>query len=211
VKQGIDRLVALPDDRDVLILSSEARRLTVTLVVVVASAVLGGLLTLALRLTRTASHGNGAPLRGGPLTAAFGDGARTAVTALWLVGVVLTAITAPLAAVRLGAANALPFLVAAVGLALLAVQTFRGARWALVVSLVLLGAQVAGVAGSAWELVQGPAGGKAAELRAIGFDPMLGVVVNLVYSSAAVGLFGWAVVCLGLHHRTLRRSSPAAD
>ena len=140
----------------VLILSPEPRRLIVTVVVVIVAAVLGGLLTLALRLTRAVSNRAGDVSRGGPLAAALGDGLWTAVTLLWLAGAVLAAITAALAATRVGAVNALLFLLPAVGLAVLAVQTFEGARWAVVVSLALLGGQVAGVAGSAWE---GPGSG----------------------------------------------------
>ena len=119
---------------------------------------------------------------------------RRAVTVLWVTGAALAGLTAPLAAVRLGIAASLPFVAAAGVLILLASATSRGARWGLAVSLILLGAQVLGVAGSLWELGRDADTAKARELRALGFDPTLGVAVNLAFSAVAFAMFAWAAV-----------------
>jgi hypothetical protein len=54
---------------------------------------------------------------------------------------------------------------------------------------VLLGAQLFGALGSAWELVHGVDGSKAKELHDLGVDPTLGVVLNLLYSLVAFVVF----------------------
>lgn len=100
-----------------------------------------------------------------------------------------------LAVPRLGALSALTFATVAGALAILAVATLRARRWAVLVSLVLLGAQFAGVVGSAWELQAGVDPAKARQLRALGFDPTAGVAINLAYSAVAFGLFCWWVTC----------------
>jgi hypothetical protein len=110
---------------------------------------------------------------------------------LWLAGVAISGFTAPLAWRRTGAVSALPFLGAALGLLVLAVGVLRTKRIALIVSTVLLGAQVLGVLGSAWQLVQGVDGSKANELRRLGVDPELGVALNLAYSAVASVVFVW--------------------
>jgi len=69
----------------------------------------------------------------------------------------------------------------------LAVQTFRGARWALVIDLVLLAGFVIVVGGSLWELGHVDPS-KAAQLRAMGFDPSFAVGFQLGYSVAGVAL-----------------------
>jgi len=84
-------------------------------------------------------------------------------------------------------------------LAVLAVLVLRGARWALWLGAVGSGGQVAAVIGTVWELAEGIDAGKARNLRRLGFDPTLGVLINLTYSAAASVLFGWLVV------RRLRR------
>jgi hypothetical protein len=90
--------------------------------------------------------------------------------------------------------SALPFLAAALGLAVLSVAVLRAHRLALIVSAVLLGAQILGVIGSAWVLANGVQGSKARELRDLGVDPELGVALNLVYSAVASAVFAWGVV-----------------
>ena len=77
--------------------------------------------------------------------------------------------------------------------AVLAVGTARGWWQALLADLVLLGLQLIGVAGSAYELFQRGGGDKGAQLRAIGVDPFYGVLVNLVVALLATGLFAWAL------------------
>jgi hypothetical protein len=119
---------------------------------------------------------------------------RTGTTALWVAGVALAGFTAPVAAVRLGIATSLPFFLAAVTLVLLAFGTFRKARPALVVSVALLGTQLIGVAGAAWELFLAEETAKARQLRSLGFDPTFGIVLNLVYSAIASLLFVSLVV-----------------
>ena len=73
------------------------------------------------------------------------------------------------------------------GLLLLAVQTFRAARWALVIDLVLLAGFVIVVGGWLWELGHVDPR-KAAQLRAIGFDPSFAVGFQLGYSVAGGAL-----------------------
>jgi hypothetical protein len=47
------------------------------------------------------------------------------------------------------------------------------------------------VAGTAWELTHSVAEVKATQLLAIGIDPTAAITINLVYSAAAFGVFGW--------------------
>jgi hypothetical protein len=88
-------------------------------------------------------------------------------------------------------ASALPFIGAALGLAVLAAAVGRANRLALGISTVLLGAQILGVIGSAWVLMHGVEGSKARELRDLGVDPELGVALNLAYSAVASAVFAW--------------------
>jgi hypothetical protein len=118
---------------------------------------------------------------------------RAVVVGLWLTGALIAGFTAPLAAARLSPLASLALALPALGLALLAVATFRGVGWALVLSLVLLGAQVVGVVGSAWELSHRVDASKASEFHALGFDPTFAVGLKLLYSAVAAGLFGWTV------------------
>ncbi|HEX6381514.1 MAG TPA: hypothetical protein VF180_09745 [Acidimicrobiia bacterium] len=99
--------------------------------------------------------------------------------------------TAPLAWRRTGVVAALPFVAAASGLAFLALAVLRANQVGLTISTVLLGAQILGVLGSAWQLRSGVAGSKADELHRLGIDPELGVALNLVYSSVASAVFAW--------------------
>ena len=85
----------------------------------------------------------------------------------------------------------MPFIAAAAGLAVLSVAVRRANRVALIISTVLLGAQLLGVVGSAWQLLDGVHGSKADELNRLGIDPELGVVLNLVYSAVASAVFVW--------------------
>jgi hypothetical protein len=119
----------------------------------------------------------------------FGPRIRRATAALWLVGAVISGVTAALAASHVGFRHALVFMLAAVALVVLAAGTIRGVRSALLISSVLLGAQLFGALGSAWELVHGVDGSKAQELHDLGVDPTLGVVLNLLYSLVAFVVF----------------------
>jgi hypothetical protein len=119
---------------------------------------------------------------------------RVTVAVLWLAGVVIAGSTAPLAWQRTGVSAALPFIGAAVGLAVLAFAVLRSNRPGLIVSAVLLGAQVLGVLGSAWQLQSGVHDSKANELRRLGIDPEFGVALNLVYSAVASAVFFWVLI-----------------
>ncbi len=128
------------------------------------------------------------------------------MAALWLAGVGLAGFTAPRAWHRTGVVSALPFIAVVVGLLALAAAVLRGNRLALAISTAGLGAQILGVIGSAWELAQGVQGMKARELHDLGFDPELGVALNLLYSAVASAVFAW-LVARWLAGR--RRPSPA--
>ena len=116
---------------------------------------------------------------------------RRAVVAVWLAGATIAGAVAPLAAVRDGAGPCLVYVAVATALIVLAAYTARGSRWALRVSLVLLGLQLLGAVGSAWELEHGVAAAKAARLHRLGVDPTFGVALNLAYSAIACTVFLW--------------------
>ena len=128
----------------------------------------------------------------GLLDCVYAGPVRVAVATLWAIGVALAGGTAVVAAVRVDGAAALPYVVAATALAALLVGVMRRSRWALVVSLVLLAAQVFGVFGAAWELSTGVSEVKREELERLALDPELGVALNLVYSLVAFAVFVWA-------------------
>ena len=79
------------------------------------------------------------------LECAFPRRLRNLAAALWLCGAALAGFTAPLAFVRTGVISSLPFLFALALLVVLAVETFQGARLALVASIALLGGQLLGI------------------------------------------------------------------
>jgi hypothetical protein len=114
------------------------------------------------------------------------------VVALWLAGAAIAGAIAPLAAARQGASSGVLYAAVAAALVALAIATARGRRWALRVSLVLLGLQLFGAIGSAWQLAHGPADDKAAELKRLGVDPAFGLTLNLIYSAIAFSVFLWA-------------------
>jgi hypothetical protein len=109
------------------------------------------------------------------------------------VGAAIAGITAALAATHQKASSPVVFATVAVVLVVLAIATARGALWALIISSVLLGAQVFGALGSGWELIRGADSDKAQELRGLGIDPTFGIALNLVYSLVAFALFIWAL------------------
>jgi hypothetical protein len=128
-----------------------------------------------------------------PIQSVFHPRLRTTVAVLWLVGVALAGFTAPLAWRRMGVVAALPFVGAACGLVVLAFAVLRTNRMALIVSSILLGGQILGVIGTAWQLLNGVHGTKADELHRLGIDPEFGVGLNLLYSAVASGVFAWVV------------------
>ena len=135
------------------------------------------------------------------LDAIFRPRIRTAVVILTTAGAILAGGTAVDAALRLGALPALAFIGPAVGLTILSAATWRGVRWARMLSLVALGGQLAGIVGTAWELTHGVDPGKASELLRLGVDPYVGLWVNMAYSSAAFVIFLLAVLPVAMRSR----------
>jgi hypothetical protein len=126
---------------------------------------------------------------------ALQDGALAdAVVAWWWVGAGIAGTVTFLAATRLGATAAVPYAVVTIALLILAAATRRRRRWAAAVSLLLLSVQLAGVVGSATELIQPDGSAKAETLRALGVDPTVGILLNLTYTATASALFVGAVV-----------------
>ncbi|WP_412538603.1 hypothetical protein R8Z50_22455 [Longispora sp. K20-0274] len=116
---------------------------------------------------------------------------RLAIASLLGLGVVLAWSSVPAAVARIGRWQGVVFLVVGVGLTVLAIGVVRGVRWASVIAVVGLAGQPLAVAGTLWELAYGIDAGKARELRLLGFEPTVGVTVNLAYSVVASALFGW--------------------
>ncbi len=82
----------------------------------------------------------------------------------------------------------------AVALGTLAVVTLRGNRRAEVVTLVLLGSQLIGAAGAAWELAYGADDtAKARHLHDLGINYRLALAGNLAFSTLAAAVFVWAM------------------
>ena len=106
------------------------------------------------------------------VTPELSNGLRRAVVGLWLAGAAIAGAIVPLVALAIG--------------------TARGTRSALRVSLVLLGLQLLGAIGSAWQLAHAAADEKTAELRRLGLDPTFGLTLNLIYSAIASSVFLWA-------------------
>ncbi len=128
------------------------------------------------------------------LTAVFDRPIRAAVSALWFVGAGFATSAAVLTVMHPGSGKFGIFLVPAAGLLLIAGALLQSRIWAMAVSFILLAGQLVGVAGSTFQLVYGVDAPKAAELRALGFDPRLGVAINLAFSFVAVCVFAAAVL-----------------
>jgi hypothetical protein len=146
---------------------------------------------------------------GEALQRAFEGPLWVAAVVLWSVGVLLAGGTAVVAWTRLGRSSSVAFITAATILGALLIGVVRRSTWALTVTLLLLGAQAAGVAGTTWELTHRVAGGKAHELRRLGVNPRLGIALNLLYSAVAFAVFVWAVKELRVARGSPRRSGPS--
>ena len=114
----------------------------------------------------------------------------------WLTGLAVAgagfAVTAAILAVTDGEVrDGAVYTVVAAGLSLIAVGLARSVRWVVAVTLVVCAGQIAAIIGIVLELVYGIAPFKAAQLRRLGFDPTVGVGINLAYSTVAFGLFCW--------------------
>ncbi len=135
-------------------------------------------------------------MRWSRLDAVFDPATRTLVAALWAVGVALSVWTIP-SAIDHPAAGPWEFLlIPIIGLGGLTIATLRGVRWAFAVDLVLLGAQIPGGLAVLWELAHFSESSKAAEVAALGFDPLLGLLINLAFSSVCGAVFVWLAVRL---------------
>ena len=77
----------------------------------------------------------------------------------------------------------------------------HGTRWALATSAILLGGQIAAVIGTIEELALGIAVSKATMLRELGVSPIIGLLINLAYSTTAVALFCWLARRWSTTHR----------
>jgi hypothetical protein len=127
-------------------------------------------------------------------------GVRRATVRLWWIGAALAAATAVLSVAQHKTGFALVYATVAVALAAMATRTRRGERWAEMVSLVGLGAQIPGAIGAAWALVADDEGSaKARHLHDLGVNYRAAVAANLAYSLAAAAVFVWAVA--GRHQR----------
>jgi hypothetical protein len=139
------------------------------------------------------------------IDAVFHRPLRFAAAGLTFAGTALAGISAVLASRRhLGTSQVLAFSAVAVVTAGVALAVLVAARWALWLVAIVFGGQVFAVIGTIVELVAGVDAGKAADLQALGFDPTLGVSINLAYSAIAVGLCGWLVA----RYRRQRATAP---
>lgn len=116
---------------------------------------------------------------------------RRWLTGLAVAGAGLAVAAAILAFVDDNLRDGIVYTVVAAGLSLLAIGIARSVRWVIAATLVVCAGQVAAAIGIVLELVYGVAPFKAAQLRRLGFDPTVGVGINLAYSSVAIGLFCW--------------------
>lgn len=116
---------------------------------------------------------------------------RLAMGGLMLAGVGLAVLACVLSFARVGVGQGVVFLVVALGLLALAIGLLRGVRWVIVIGLVASAAQLLGIIGSAWQLIDHIDPTKAEGQRRIGFDPVFAVTINLIYSTTAFVLFGW--------------------
>ncbi len=119
---------------------------------------------------------------------------RRFVTALWLLGAATALVTLPVAGQRVGLVEAIPYAIIGALLIGLAVAVSRQITAALVVSTVLLGAQLFAVVGRAWELSHGIDEAKSHQLAELGIDPTVAISANLAFSTASVVLFAWAAI-----------------
>ena len=81
------------------------------------------------------------------------------------------------------------FVVPAAALAALTIATISRAIWAYAIDTFLLAPQIVGALGSVVSLTQLDSSDKAAQLRALGLDPVLGLVVQLIYSAIGTAVF----------------------
>ena len=123
------------------------------------------------------------------------DGVRRAATALWVIGAGLATTAGVLSVTHSQAGYAVIYAVVAVALAALALNTHRRYRRAQIITLILLGSQLVGAVGAAWELAYGADDtAKARHLHDLGINYRLALVTNLAFSILASIVFIWAMV-----------------
>jgi hypothetical protein len=126
---------------------------------------------------------------------AISSGARRAASVLWVIGAGLAGFTGLLALGHSEVRYFFVYVTVAVALALLAVATYRGNQRAALISLFLLGSQLIGAVGAAWELAYGSDDtAKARHLHELGVNYRLALAANLAFSSVASIVFIWAMV-----------------
>jgi hypothetical protein len=127
-------------------------------------------------------------------TSPLPEGPRRAAIVLWCVGAALAGFTGVLSLAHSLWFYAAVYTAVGTGLAFLGLLTARGHRAAGWISLVALGSQLAGAAGSAWESAHPHTdSAKARHLRDLGLNYRWSVFANLVYSLTAGAVFLWAV------------------
>jgi hypothetical protein len=120
---------------------------------------------------------------------------RWPAVALWGVGAGLAAITGALAVAHSMVGYGLLYALVAAALGVLAAALSRRSRWAEVITFCLLGSQVIGTGGAAWELANGADDtAKSRHLHDLGVNYRWALAANLAYSAMASVLFVWAVV-----------------
>jgi hypothetical protein len=120
---------------------------------------------------------------------------RWTAVALWGVGAGLAATTGALAVAHSMVGYGLLYALVAAALGVLAAALSRRSRWAEVITFCLLGSQVIGTGGAAWELANGADDtAKSRHLHDLGVNYRWALAANLAYSAMASVLFVWAVV-----------------
>ena len=126
---------------------------------------------------------------------AFSDGVRRAAALLWATGAAVAGFTGILAVAHSMVAYALVYALVSAALGALAAATHRGDRRAAVLTIFLLGSQVIGLAGAAWELAYGASDtAKARHLHDLGLNYRVSLAGNMAYSALASALFAWVLV-----------------
>ncbi|HEY1487490.1 MAG TPA: hypothetical protein VGF84_15395 [Micromonosporaceae bacterium] len=120
---------------------------------------------------------------------------RRCLTGLVAAGAGLAVTAMILAFIHDNVRDGVVYTVVAAGLSLVVIGVARSVRWVLAVTLVVCAGQIAAIIGILLELVYGVAPSKATQLRRLGFNPTVGVSINLAYSTVALGLFCWFARC----------------
>jgi hypothetical protein len=124
----------------------------------------------------------------------FSSGVRRAATMLWGIGAGLAASTAVLALAHAKVGYIFVYVTVSAALGTLAVATHRGNRRAEVITFFLLGSQVIGAAGAAWELAYGADNtAKASHLHDLGINYRLALAANLAFSTVAAIVFACVI------------------